>query len=154
MMGTLDIIELIVSILALIGAVVNIVLYAILTSKYNNMVKTQTLTAQGALETQIRSAISDATKHMTDMALKLKAEPENELAQNVYFSSEEQLRNAYEDACAKYLDGKIDKDRFKKMYQFEIQRMVQDETQKEFYDTVTTPYASTIAVYKEWFGQP
>lgn len=62
-------------------------------------------------------------------------------------------RNAYEDACAKYLDRKIDVERFEKMYKQEINKLVNDPQQKEFYATNQTTYASTVAVYKKWFSQ-
>ena len=70
-----------------------------------------------------------------------------------YFSAEEMYRNAYEDACAKYLDKKIDVERFEKMYKQEIYKLVNDPQQKEFYATNQTTYASTVAVYKNWFSQ-
>lgn len=118
------------------------------------MVKTQTLTAQGAFETQIRSFISDATKNLNHYAVELSRDPNNEILQHAYFNAEEQYRNAYEDACAKYIDGKIDKKRFEKMYKQEINQLVNDPQQKEYYATNQTTFSSTISVWKEWFGQP
>ena len=55
--------------------------------------------------------------------------------------------------CAKYLDKKIDVERFEKMYKQEIYKLVNDPQQKEFYATNQTTYASTVAVYKNWFSQ-
>ncbi|MCI5620543.1 MAG: hypothetical protein MR355_03125 [Lachnospiraceae bacterium] len=152
-MSEIDCAELIISIVALAGTIVNVIFYIILTKKYNDMVNTQTLTAQGALETQVRASIHEATRNMLDFALRVNNEPENEMVQKAYFAAEEIYRNAYEDACAKYLDYKIDRDRFRKMYQREIQTLVENVDLKEFYDTVSSPYASTVAVYREWFGQ-
>lgn len=48
-----DVLALIVSAVALIVAVLNYLKYKKLTIQYNAMVNVQTLTAQGALETQI-----------------------------------------------------------------------------------------------------
>lgn len=105
-------ISIIISIFSLIISIVNVFMYIKLTSKYNNMVSIQTLTAQGAFETQIRSLISDATKEITHYAVELQRDPKNPILQQAYFAAEEQYRNAYEEACGKYIDGKIDKIRF------------------------------------------
>ena len=129
-------------------------MYIKLTSRYNDMVSTQTLTAQGAFETQIRSLISDAAKELTHYSVELQKSPDNTILQQAYFTAEEQYRNAYEEACGKYIDNKIDKIRFEKLYKQEIYKLVNDENQKQFYATNQSTYASTISVYKEWFSQP
>lgn len=121
-----------------------------LQQKYNEMVGIQTLTAQGALETQVRAAISEAYKQVADMAVKLQNDLGNEELQRIYRSTEEVYRNAYEDACAKYIDGKIDKERFKKMYLGEIRRLVEEEPHREAYATNQTAYDCTLKVYNEW----
>ena len=83
--------------LSLLVSAINAVLYFRLQGKYNEMTKTQTSTAQGAIETQVRNSISDATKEVLHYATEVE-------------------KNAYEDACAKYLDRKIDVERFEKIY--------------------------------------
>jgi hypothetical protein len=128
-------------------------MYIKLTSRYNDMVSTQTLTAQGAFETQIRSLISDATKELTHYSVELQRSPDNTILQQAYYTAEEQYRNAYEEACGKYIDNKIDKIRFEKLYKQEIYKLVNDENQKQFYATNQSTYTSTISVYKEWFSQ-
>lgn len=40
------------------------------------------------------------------------------------------------------------------MYKQEINKLVNDSQQKEFYTTNQTAYSCTVAVWKEWFGQP
>ena len=86
--------------IALIFAVLNYFKYKTLQKesndlqeKYNEMVNTQTLTAQGALETQVRAAISDAYKQVVDMAVTLQKDPGNEDLQRIYKSTEEVDRN-------------------------------------------------------------
>lgn len=143
----------ILSIFSFIVSVINVFMYIKLTNQYNNMFSTQTLTAQGAFETQIRSLISDATKELTHYAVELQKDPHNKILQQAYFTAEEQYRNAYEEACGKYIDGKIDKIRFEKLYKQEIYKLVNDENQKEYYATNQSKYASTISVYKKWFVQ-
>ena len=143
-----------------------------LTSLYNEMVNTQTLTAQGALETQIRNTITEANHEKIMVALeklkyldeggedgegaKNKEAKEAKEKRNKIFTvalelSEENYRNAYEDACAKYLDGKVDRDRFEKMYKTEIRKLVENEPHKQYYATNQSPYSNTLRVYNEWF---
>lgn len=143
--------------IALIFAVLNYFKYKTLQKesndlqeKYNEMVSTQTLTAQGALETQVRAAISDAYKQVVDMAVIVQKDPGNEEYQRIYKSTEEVYRNAYEDACAKYIDGKIDKERFRRFYLLEIRRLVEEEPHREAYATNQTAYDCTLKVYNEW----
>lgn len=149
----MNIVSLIISICSFIISAINLYMYIKLTSRYNDMVSTQTLTAQGAFETQIRSLISDATKELTHYTVELQRSPDNTILQQAYYTAEEQYRNAYEEACGKYIDNKIDKIRFEKLYKQEIYKLVNDENQKQFYATNQSTYASTISVYKEWFSQ-
>ena len=123
----MNIVSLIISICSFIISVINLYMYIKLTSRYNDMVSTQTLTAQGAFETQIRSLISDATKELTHYSVELQKSPDNTILQQAYFTAEEQYRNAYEEACGKYIDNKIDKIRFEKLYKQEIYKLVNDE---------------------------
>lgn len=143
----------IISVVALIVSAINVLFYIILQGKYNKMTKIQMLTAQGAIETQVRNSISDATKEVLHYTLEVQKDPNNKIIQQAYFSAEEMYRNAYEDACGKYNDGKIDLERFEKMYKQEIYKLVNDPQQKEFYATNQTPYATTVSVYKKWFSQ-
>lgn len=116
-------------------------------------VEKQTLIEQGALETQIRSAIYDATKELARISYDMIKNQNVEEYTSIFKTLDELYRNTYEDACAKYLDGKIDKERFKKMYQHEIRELVTGDSEKEHYASNQTKYVSTIAVYKEWFSQ-
>lgn len=149
----MNIFSLIISVCSFIISAINLYMYIKLTTRYNDMVATQTLTAQGAFETQIRSLISDATKELTHYAVELQKNSDNTILQQAYFTAEEQYRNAYEEACGKYIDNKIDKIRFEKLYKQEIYKLVNDKNQKQFYATNQSTYASTISVYKEWFSQ-
>ena len=66
-----DIGTLVVAVLAFIVAALNYHKYKILTVQYNGMVHMQTLTAQGALETQIRSAIAEVTHDIVELAIEI-----------------------------------------------------------------------------------
>lgn len=155
-----DVLAVLVAMIALFVAVINYQKYKTLQNesnelqkKYNDMVHIQTLTGMGALETQVRAAIADAYKNVVDMLVLLAKDPENEAIQKAYFGTEEVYRNTYEDACGKYIDGKIDKNRFRKMYQTEIRKLVEEEPHKEYYSGNQSPYDCTIKVYNEWFHQ-
>jgi hypothetical protein len=52
--------------------------------------------------------------------------------QRVLKSAMESNVNAYEEACTKYLDEKIDKDRFKKSYFKSIENLVKSDEYKDF----------------------
>lgn len=58
--------------------------------------------------------------------------------------------NAYEDACSKYLDGKIDKVRFKKTYTAEIRQLVENIRMQEYFNPVTSKFKAILKVYQEW----
>jgi hypothetical protein len=61
---------------------------------------------------------------------------------------EEQL-STLDSACQKYIDEKIDKERFKKSYQREIRQIVQDDTHAEFFRTGHA-YNALMRVYNSW----
>lgn len=141
-----------ISILSLIAAVANVILYFRLQGKYNAMVKIQTETGQGALETQVRSAIAEAYYNLIEISVMVAKEPGNEFLVRTLKGTEEIYLNAYEDACGKYIDSKIDKERFKKMYHSEIRRLVEEEPYKSEYATEQSPYHATKKVYREWYN--
>ena len=58
--------------------------------------------------------------------------------------------NAYEDACTKYLDEKIDKVRFKKSYHTEIRQLVESEKLQSYFNPVTSKFKGILKVYDEW----
>lgn len=125
--------------------------------------------SMGELEKSIRDFISQARRNMEDKAMHLmtvlKGRRSNELETNekfifeaikkVYKSAIEDWLNAYEEACAKYLDGKIDKDRFHKTFKTEIKNIIEGEKEnKEMYELIhpeeTSHYKAIWEVYKEW----
>ena len=124
-----------------------------LQDKANKMSDIQTLTAQGALESQLRAAISDAYMRIAEMAVTLAKDPGNEELQRIYKSTEELYRNAYEDACDKYLEGKVDTDSFKTMYYLEIKRLVDEKPHSEVYASNRMIYKCTLKVHEKWFGK-
>lgn len=111
----------------------------------------EALATQGSLELQIRSSINEAYYNVIRFAILVAEKPEDKMCQDAYLGAEEVYRNTYEDACDKYLRGKVDGDSFKRMYLVEIRRLVEEEPHKSMYSDNQSPYTSTLKVYKEWY---
>ncbi len=73
-----------------------------------------------------------------------------EIYEKIFFSAVENNLNAYEEACAKYLDKKVDCERFKKTYKKEIRQLVENKNLKKYFDAVSSSYKAILKVYKEW----
>lgn len=106
--------------------------------------------ANGNVELQIRTMISEAKYHQNECMIKLADDPKNETLKSVYDMLTEEVLNAYDEACAKYNDKKVDRERFKKMYLHEIRQLVEYPEFKEKYDSISSRYNATKKVYNEW----
>lgn len=106
--------------------------------------------ANGNVELQIRTMISEAKYHQNECMIKLADDPKNETLKSVYDMLTEEVLNAYDEACAKYNDKKVDRERFKKMYLHEIRQLVECPELKEKYDSISSRYNATKKVYNEW----
>lgn len=111
--------------------------------------KLQSNLAAGQAEIAIRTMISNARNNYL-IAAKECSDDDSSLKTTILSASLEDWLNAYDEACAKYLDGKIDKERFKKMYSVEIRQIVEDANTKSYYDGAATRYRATLKVYNEW----
>lgn len=60
--------------------------------------------------------------------------------------------NAYEEACAKYIDNKVDKSRFKKSYYASICNIVKSGLYDALLDTKKTNFHALLTVYEEWIN--
>ncbi|MCL2575808.1 MAG: hypothetical protein FWE33_05180 [Defluviitaleaceae bacterium] len=58
--------------------------------------------------------------------------------------------NAYDEACQKYIEGKIDKISFRDMYRSEIRNLAENEVTSKLILSETSNYQSIKKVYKEW----
>lgn len=139
-MQTNDIITLILGIASFITACGTL----LLSFKYNKLV-------QGQVEMQIRERITNARIRYEDIVIQQNKNLNDPILKFVYDSTKEEFLNAYDEACQKYLDKKVDKERFKKSYFAEIQSIVKNDNFKEKYDSQSTPYKATVKVYNEWF---
>ena len=68
----------------------------------------------------------------------------------LFKSAVESWLNTYEEACAKYIDNKIDKKRFKKQYHTEIRNLVEEEEFEKFFNPTKSKFQAILKVYKEW----
>lgn len=166
-MTTYEIVAVIVSVFAFVSTSVNVVFYIKLTTKYNALVQEQNnisfeqnKISQGQAETQMRELIMGARQEVSICSEKLvnctlnnneNASQLQIVYQKMFDAAQEDLRNAYEEACSRYLDEKVDKERFKRMYYAEIQNLVENKDQIEYFDTVKSRYKCILKVYKEWF---
>lgn len=129
-----------------------------LASQNTALAAENTRLSNGALEIQIRDMISQARRFLASAiqnSLLAKINPEishntgmQELVESLLENAQEDFLNAYEEACMKYIDGKVDKVRFKKTYFKEIQNVV-ERNESEF--GPSSPYTAIKKVYKEWF---
>lgn len=137
------VISVIISFLALIVSILSFV-------KSNIASKTASDLTKGQVEMQIRSMITAAKTHFTEMSIQLTKDPDNETLQASVYAALEEVANAYDEACAKYLDKKVDKVRFKQMYVNEIRNWVESDSVKDKYIMPQSKFHATVKVYDEW----
>lgn len=145
-----------------ISALLLSIIAILYTHKYNKLV-------MGSLEIQLNQSISESKINVQNILLEmvelsakidyLKEEKKEidaltkfqmkEYGNILKMAMENQL-NSYEVACAKYLDNKIDKDRFKKIYHLEIRKIVESKSHKDKFDATTSSYKAILKVYDEW----
>lgn len=143
-MTVYEIIAVIVSVIGLVASIYSII-------RANNAHKI----AQGQIELNIHQLLNQTKKDEMEISMMIAQKCSNndetvKLLKNALKSAMERTVNAYEEACAKYLDGKVDKERFKKNYHIEIRQLVEDNNYKKYFDSTTSSYKAILKVYKEW----
>lgn len=109
----------------------------------------------GSQEIQDYNAIKDLEQKVIDCEIDIAREnnkEENKTIKELYDEKLNILRtqysNTYEDLCARYLTGKIDKENFINMYQYDIIDLVKNNL--EIYNTTSScRYNWTMKVYRE-----
>ena len=96
------------------------------------------LLAHGDIELQIRNMISEARARCLNC---------NSIQKKAF---EEDLLNAYDEACAKYLDKKVSQDRFERMYASEIRNLIEAPNFKDIFSDPSCNYDAILKVYKKW----
>ncbi|MEZ8191428.1 hypothetical protein [Vibrio sp. 1F279] len=140
--------------------------FAKTSSKAANKISKENLDLQhGMVELEMRQAIESAKSKVNDISIimaPLVAREESEQDLSVedtktleiyrknFNAAVQTLMNTYDDACSKYIDGKVDKVRFKKNYRYEIRNLLENKELKEYFDPLTSRYKPILNVYTEW----
>lgn len=103
----------ILTIVSLSIAILGLVLSAI------SFIRTNAYT-KGTVEIYIRNMISTARNNQNQIIIQIQNISDDQLKTDLLESSIEDLLNAYDEACAKYNDRKVDKKRFRMLYTTEI----------------------------------
>ncbi|MGL5267579.1 MAG: hypothetical protein ACRC9E_15390 [Plesiomonas shigelloides] len=118
-----------------------------------------------SVELEIRNAIENAKNNIETLSItfapltvkkrKGTLTEEEEEVLNIHettlHSMTQSMLNQYDDACAKYLDNKIDKVRFRKTYSTEIKNLVENQHLSEYFNPTTSKYKPILMIYKEWY---
>lgn len=135
---------------SLVVAVLAFLLSILAFIKSNSAAKTANDLTKGQVEMQIREMISTAKSRYADIGIQLSKDLENETLKSSALSALEDVLNTYDEACAKYIDNKVDKARFKKLYITEIRNVVENENTKDKYQMPQSRFQATVKVYHEW----
>ena len=159
-----EIIAVIISGISLILALVSFIFSIISKIKSSSIALENTRLANGMLELEGRTAIREENARVNEVGMKIspliEKNKRDELSQDqkteLEFlvknmkAAEQGMLNAYEEACSKYIDNKIDRTRFRKTYQFEIRNLLESTGLKQYFDTHTSRYRAIIKVYNDW----
>lgn len=110
---------------------------------------------EGQIELEMANQISSAKKYIDNIELSIASMHDEKtqkaiLQKKLNFAIEEVL-NAYENICQKYIDNKTDKNRFAKTYKREIANLFsKDSIFREKLDVQSSPYKAIKKVYDEW----
>lgn len=120
----------------------------------------------GGLELEIREAIRSTRARVADISLThIKTliaganepgggDPHYKAIKAAFDEAVEDNLNAYDEGCAKYLDNKVDKVRFKKSYENEVRELFDNEDLKKFLDGKNSRFYNINRVYDLWVVKP
>lgn len=160
----MELAALIVSILSLLVAI-GAAIFARSSSLQANKISAENLSlTHGMLELELRNSVENSKTKLTDLAvvmapLKAKEDKGNiseedkatlDIHSKSLTSCIQTMLNVYEDACTKYIDSKVDKERFKKSFHIEVRNLLEREEMKEYFDPLTSRYKAILKVYDEW----
>lgn len=130
-----------ISILSLLISIISLVLSRISMTRNEKIY-------YGQAELSIRDSITSAKNRV---ATAIQDDSHNPYKDQIVKFAIEEFLNSYEEACAKYIDKKIDKKRFKKTYSDEIKNLVESEDLKKHFQ-FGSKYDAIKTVYNEWFN--
>ncbi|MCG8828982.1 hypothetical protein G1J88_11385 [Tenacibaculum dicentrarchi] len=150
---------------SLIVAIIALVKSNLFSQNSMNKSEIQNLISMGNLElstseriSNSRDKVGDITMIMSPLISKKKS---GNLTSDEVFTLEAQTKvldsaienniNAYEEACSKYIDGKIDRERFKKSYNTEIRQLVENANlNSSYFNPLTSKFKAILKIYDEW----
>ncbi len=97
------------------------------------------------MEIAVREMISSARSNLRQIII-----TDTSVKEALLNEAKEELLNAYDEACAKYIDKKIDKRTFKRMYYGEIENIVNDDEFKKMINWPKSKFPHIIQVCQEW----
>ncbi|MBQ6743526.1 MAG: hypothetical protein IJR05_02070 [Acidaminococcaceae bacterium] len=133
-----------------IVAILALIVSALSLKKSSEATKVSNNISKGQAEIEIRNMITSAKRYYQEKSLALISDPNNAGLQQLVASALEEVMNTYDEACAKYLDGKVDKERFKETYKDEVFNLITDAGVKSKYEGPQSKYKATVTVYEEW----
>lgn len=150
-------IAIVISIIALINTTIKSSNANLIAEKANN-------TSMAEIEMHLYDAISSSSRNVQDITLRIApvickdkkdiGEYDKDMAliyKSTLDAAIEDNINAYEAACQKYIDEKIDKERFKKTYKTDIRNLVQHKDYSDrYFNRNKTVYHGILKVYDEW----
>ena len=129
-------------------------------SRNTFLTEENTRLSNGNMEIQVREMISQARRFLASAiqnTIMSKINPSiaddkdlQGIVENLLRDAQQDYLNAYEEACMKYIDNKVDKDRFRKTYSEEIRNIVRDENYKKYFDDFSSTYYAIKRVYEQW----
>jgi len=113
--------------------------------------------AQGNTELVLRQQIRESKRDCDNVIMRLTEYKDGDTKKDLtahtkaFNSALERNVNTYEQACALYLDNKVDKSRFCKDFKSEIKNLVEDEALRDkFFQPHSSTYRAILKVYDEW----
>ena len=160
----LKVIAIVISVFSLIVSIVSVIFARKSSTKANDIASDNLRLQHGLVELELSQAIEGSKAKINELGVIMApfvakrnkgtlSEEEQETLKiydknlNAYIQS---LLNTYDAACSKYIDGKLDKVRFKKNYQVEIRNLLENDELKEYFDPITSRYKPILVVYNEW----
>lgn len=120
----------------------NVVLTGIITFFVYMYTKKQ---SDAQMEIAVREMISSARSNLRQIII-----TDTSVKEALLNEAKEELLNAYEEACAKYIDKKIDKKTFKRMYYGEIKNIVKNEEFKKMINWPKSKFPHIVKICQEW----
>ncbi len=98
---------------------------------------------------------TELTNRKPNAKLTEREQRQNQDVELAYLQAVEILLNTYDFACRLYLDGSLERGRFRRQYEADVRKLVEEGTDddKARLAGISSPYKALRAVYEEWFNK-